>query len=98
MPITLEPDIIERDLDLEWQTPVEMPPIFGKCPVCKKPLKPRCKVTGEPKAPPVGTGFESRAKCDRCGTIICYIGNGEWRVLTDADLDEDDQFADKMGF
>jgi hypothetical protein len=46
----------------------------------------------------VGTGYESRAKCSGCGTIICYIGNGEWRVLTEADLTEDDHFANKMGF
>jgi len=43
--------------------------------------------------PPVGTGYESRAKCGGCGTILYYAGNGEWGVLTD-----DDRFADKMGF
>lgn len=93
---TVEPEIIIRDETSE--SPASAPPIFGRCPVCKKPLRPRCRFTGEPKAPPVGTGYESRAKCDGCGTIICYIGNGEWRVLTEADLDEDDHFANKMGF
>ena len=63
----------------------DMPPIFGRCPVCKKPLRPRNALTGEPQAPPVGTGFESRAKCDGCGTIIYYAGNGEWRVFTEWD-------------
>lgn len=76
----------------------DAPPIFGKCPVCQKPLRPRCRVTGEPKAPPPGTSYESRAKCSGCGTILCYLGNGEWRVLTDDDLTEDDRMADKMGF
>ena len=45
----------------------EIPPIFGRCPVCKKPLRPRDRYTGEPKAPPIGQGTLSRAKCDRCG-------------------------------
>jgi hypothetical protein len=93
---TIEPEITHMDSPTE--TPGEAPPIFGRCPVCKKPLRPRCRYTGEPKAPPVGTGYESRAKCSGCGTIICYIGNGEWRVLTEADLTEDDHFANKMGF
>ena len=94
--ITIEPEIIQRDNPAD--TTSEAPPIFGRCPVCNKPLFPRCKVTGEPKAPPPGTGYESRAKCGGCGTIICYIGNGEWRVLLDSDLTEDDHFANKMGF
>ncbi len=76
----------------------EAPPIFGRCPVCEKPLRPRCKVTGEPKCPPAGTGYESRAKCSGCGTILVYLGNGKWRPMTDADYTEEDQFADKMGF
>lgn len=71
---------------------------FGRCPVCKKPLRPRCRLTGEPRTPPPGTGYESRAKCDGCGTVLCYVGEGEWRVLTEADLSDDDRFADKMGF
>jgi hypothetical protein len=94
--ITIEPEIIQRDNPAE--TTAEAPPIFGRCPVCNKPLFPRCKVTGQPKAPPPGTGYESRAKCGGCGTIICYVGNGEWRVLMDSDLTEDDHFANKMGF
>jgi uncharacterized protein with PIN domain len=96
MNITIDPDINTRDAPEEATG--DAPPIFGRCPVCKKPLRPRCKVTGEPKAPPVGTGYESRARCGGCGTILCYIGNGEWRVLTEDDLTEDDRFADRMGF
>lgn len=88
MPAVIEPEVIDREL--ETRTPCDMPPIFGKCPVCGKPLKPRDKITGKMKAPPVGTGFDSRAKCDGCGTIICYIGNGEWRPLEDADLEDDE--------
>jgi hypothetical protein len=56
----------------------DFPPIFGKCPVCGKHLRPRCRFTGEPKAPPVGQGWLSRAKCDRCGAIIEYVGDGKW--------------------
>jgi hypothetical protein len=96
MSVTLEPELITRDAPEDLLA--EAPPIFGRCPVCKKPLRPRCKDTGEPKCPPVGTGYESRAKCGGCGTIICYIGKGEWRVLTDDDLTEDDRFANRMGF
>ncbi len=90
--VTLEPEVIHREETFEL--PVAMPPIFGRCPACGKPLRPRCKVTGEPKAPRAGTGFESRAKCDRCGTIICYVGGGEWRVLTEDDPDTDDGGGD----
>lgn len=96
MSITLDPDLVTRDAPTE--APGDAPPIFGRCPVCRKPLRPRCKVTGEPKVPPVGTGYESRARCGGCGTILCYTGNGEWRVLTEDDLTEDDRFADRMGF
>lgn len=60
-----------------------IPPIFGRCPACGKPLRPRDRYTGEPKAPPVGQGILSRAKCDRCGAIIEYVGNGEWVVVQD---------------
>lgn len=73
------------------------PPIFGRCPVCNSPLFPRDKITGEPKAPPVGTGFESRARCSSCGAIICYIGDGKWRVLTNHDLTPEDIEKDKAG-
>jgi uncharacterized protein with PIN domain len=74
------------------------PPSFGRCPVCNKPLEPRCKLTGERKAPPVGTGYESRAKCGGCGTILVYLGDYQWRKLVAGDLTEDDRFADAMGF
>lgn len=109
MPVTIErPAVIEAPVKTDrddgdlGQRPSEQtgdaPPIFGRCPVCQKPLQPRCKITGAPKAPPVGSGYESRAKCGGCGTVICYIGNGEWRVLVDADLTDDDRFADQLGF
>jgi hypothetical protein len=99
---TLEPDIrpLLDPTPLPDQAPelAAAPPIFGKCPVCAKPLRPRCKVTGEPKCPPVGTGYESRAKCTGCETILVYQGNGEWRVLLDTDLTPEDHFANRMGF
>jgi hypothetical protein len=56
------------------------PTIFGRCPVCKKPLRPRDLVTGEPKAPLVGAGKLSRALCTGCGNIIEYIGDGKWKL------------------
>jgi hypothetical protein len=90
------PELTEEERPSEMTG--DMPPIFGRCPVCGKPLRPRCKVTGEPKCPPVGTGYESRAKCGRCGTILCYLGSGKWRPLEPGDLTDDDIFAEKMGF
>jgi hypothetical protein len=57
-----------------------IPPIFGRCPVCRKPLNPRCRFTGVPTAPPIGQGHLSRAKCDKCGAVIEYVGNGKWEV------------------
>lgn len=58
--------------DLDFNAP------FGRCPVCNKPLRPRDRYTGQPKAPPVGRGRESRAKCDSCQAVIDYVGNGKW--------------------
>ena len=66
----------------------DIPPIFGRCPACKKPLRPRDRFTGEPKAPPIGQGVLSRAKCDRCGAIIEYVGNGEWVVYEEPVKDD----------
>jgi hypothetical protein len=77
--------------------PVEAPPDFGRCPVCDKPLRPRCRLTGEPKSPPPGTGFESRAKCGGCGTVLCYLGGGKWRPVTDYDLSDEERWADRFG-
>ena len=94
--ITREPEIITPEETAH--APGEAPPIFGRCPVCNKPLRPRCKITGEPKCPPVGTGYESRAKCMGCGTILVYLGGGKWRPLTEDDMTEDDHFANRMGF
>lgn len=92
--------VIEIDEEIEETTDLEeggIPPIFGRCPVCKKPLFPRDKITGEAKAPPPGKGYESRAKCSGCGTILYYKGDGKWGVLSDDDLSEDDRMADKLG-
>ena len=68
-----EPEVISDDFG--------MGNIFGRCPNCGKPLHPRDKNTGEPKAPPIGAGPNSRAKCDKCGAIIEYIGNGNWKIV-----------------
>ena len=93
----LEPERIEEiEVDRVPATG-DLPPIYGRCPVCNKPLFPRCRITGQPKCPPVGTGYESRARCSGCGAIICYAGNGNWKVLSDDDLTEDDRMADKLG-
>lgn len=74
--------VIEREPEIApVHSDSDIPPIFGRCPVCKKPLRPRDRHTGEPKAPPIGEGVLSRAKCDRCGAIIEYVGNGEWVVV-----------------
>lgn len=72
-----------RPPDIE-QIPSETgdPPAFGRCPVCKKPLRPRDINTGEPKAPPVGQGRLSRALCTGCGSIIEYIGDGKWKLAS----------------
>lgn len=70
---------------------------FGRCPVCEKPLRPRCKITGEPRTPPVNAGFESRAKCGGCGAIIAYMGGGEWRVVTEAEMRDGDPL-ERLGY
>lgn len=75
----------------------EAPPIFGRCPVCGKPLFPRDKRTGQPRAPAVGAGYDSRARCSGCGAVITYLGDGKWSVLKPDDLSEDDRFADSLG-
>ncbi len=59
-----------------------LPPIFGRCPICSKHLSPRDRYTGKPKAPPIGQGALSRAKCDGCGGIIEYVGSGNWREFS----------------
>jgi len=75
----------------------DAPPVFGRCPVCGKPLRPRDKRTGAPAAPKPGTGYESRARCSGCGTILVYLGGGRWRPLEEGDLTDDDRFADRLG-
>jgi uncharacterized protein with PIN domain len=93
-PLVIEPDpVIEGDIAPD---DAEAPPVFGRCPVCNKPLFPRDRMTGQLKAPPVGTGYESRAKCGGCGTILVYLGNGNWRPLSEADLTDDDKQADSF--
>ena len=70
------------DIDItETPSDIDSPPLFGRCPVCKKPLRPRDLITGEPKAPPVGQGRLSRAICTGCGNIIEYIGDGKWKLV-----------------
>lgn len=73
--IEREPETIDSGID--------MGAIFGRCPVCNKPLRPRCRYTQKPKAPPIGQGALSRAKCDKCGALIEYVGNGNWVVVGD---------------
>lgn len=75
----------------------DAPPVFGRCPVCGKPLRPRDKRTGMPAAPKPGTGYESRARCTGCGTVLVYLGGGRWRPLEEGDLTDDDRFADSIG-
>lgn len=95
--ITIEPDLAPPKERTDTGT-VDPGSIFGRCPVCRKPLRPRCKLTGEPRCPPVGTGYESRAKCSGCGTILVYLGNGEWRPLQAGDMTAEDHEANRMGF
>ncbi len=74
-------EVLENPVEEIVSTGCDIPPIFGKCPNCKKPLYPRDKNTNQPKAPPVNQGKLSRAKCDGCHSIIEYIGGGEWVVF-----------------
>ncbi len=69
---------------------------FGRCPVCGKPLRPHDPNTGEPRTPPVGNGFSSRAKCTGCGTILYYKGGKEWGILLDSDLSDEDRALDNL--
>lgn len=88
---------VEKEPETVLQ-PADAPPACGRCPVCEKLLRPRDKVTNEPVTPPVGTGFDSRAKCGGCGTILVYLGNKQWRPLQPGDMTADDHFANQMGF
>jgi hypothetical protein len=85
--------ITEEETD---SAPSDAPPDFGQCPVCGKPLFPRDRLTGAPRAPEPGTGYWSRAKCTGCGAVLCYMGNGKWRVLSEEDLTDDDRQADQF--
>ena len=91
----IDDDFLPRADEFDLDDSGAMPPIFGKCPVCNKPLFPRDRFTGEMKAPPVGKGYESRAKCSGCGAIIFYQGDGNWGVLTNDMLTDDDRTADR---
>lgn len=92
-------EIAERPIEApETETSSgSMPPPYGKCPVCNKPLYPKDKHTGEPKAPVINAGYDSRARCGGCGTVLRYIGDGQWHVLKDKDLSDDDRMADRLG-
>ncbi len=94
----LEPEVIETPDDIQdaEENDTGLPPIYGRCPVCNKPLFPRDRMTGQLRVPPVGTGYESRAKCGGCGTILVYQGNGNWRPLSEADVTDEDKAADSF--
>ncbi len=92
LPETAEPP---TDGGLE-HTPGDTGSDFGKCPVCGKFLKPHDPITGQPRTPPVGKGFSSRAKCGGCGTILYYKGGKEWGILLDSDLTDEDRSLDKL--
>ena len=92
MPVVLEPDVFETH-EREVQPSdggYDLGGIYGRCPICSKPLRPRCRFTGRMQAPPPGTGEMSRAMCEGCGKLIVYTGNGEWRPLAQPDLSEDE--------
>ena len=90
------PVIEEETIEEVYDDSVGMPPIYGRCPVCGKPLFPRDRVTGQARVPPVGTGYESRAKCGGCGTILVYLGSGKWRPLNPDDISDEDKSADSF--
>jgi uncharacterized protein with PIN domain len=88
-------ELPEEELDLnEITSDSDTPPIFGRCPACGKPLFPCNRYTGDAQAPEVGTGYNSRARCNRCGAILYYKGKGEWGVLTQDMLSEEDVTKD----
>jgi len=80
MPVTIEPDEEVIDAPDESADDLDMGSLWGRCPVCGKHLRPRDKNTDVPAPPPVGQGYRSRAKCDRCHSVIVYIGKGDWVV------------------
>ena len=82
--------------DFAEHTPDDTGNDFGRCPVCNKPLRPHDPNTGEPRTPPVGKGFASRAKCTGCGTVLYYKGGKEWGILLDSDLSDEDRALDKL--
>ncbi len=85
-------EIIETTETEPTLTPTDAPPDFGRCPVCGKKLFPHDEATGRFQAPPADAGFASRVKCTGCGTILYYLGDKRWRVLTPEELAEGDKF------
>jgi hypothetical protein len=86
----LEPEVIH---ETEVSNGSTIPPLYGKCPVCGKPLYPRDKNTNElvPKYMFEKSGRWKRAKCDACGAIIVYLGNGKWDVWSGKFDSEEDE-------
>jgi hypothetical protein len=100
--ITIDRPADEREQDFNPEDlTADAPPLFGRCPVCNKPLQPRCKRTNIPTAPPANAGWESRAKCGGCGTIIVYIGDAKWIVWDGKETPEEEadrKMNDMLGF
>ena len=90
------PDIIDTPDAGQDHDHSDAPPDFGRCPVCGKALRPHDPNTGQPRTPPVGRGFSSRARCGGCGTVLYYRGGKEWGVLLGSDLTEEDKALDKL--
>ena len=81
MPVILDEPITERKPEMKSTSDgCDFPPPFGRCPQCQAPLRPRDRYTDEPRMPPINAGRDSRAKCDRCGALIQYVGKGEWVI------------------
>jgi uncharacterized protein with PIN domain len=90
---TVEPP---TDIDVD-HTPGDAGQDFGRCPICQKPLRPHDPETGQPRTPPVGKGFSSRAKCLGCGSILYYKGGKDWGLLLDSDLSDMDRALSSLG-
>ncbi len=73
---------IEKPVELERkvESGCDIPPIFGRCPVCKHELRPHDKITGLLKPPTTDDTKYSRAICISCNTVLQYLGSGCWSV------------------
>lgn len=60
---------------------MDLPPIYGTCPECGKPLLPREKETGRLRPPVANDAYRGRARCTGCGSLLQYRGDGEWETL-----------------